>query len=87
MSIKRITEEEAKEYIPCSEDFTSHGIEKAQYFTLTPTNDGWEEVTYYTARNSAMYPLDPAAKRSEPQASGPPPNGSLTAHKWLIDRS
>ena len=55
MSIKRITEEEAKEYIPCSEDFTSHGIEKAQYFTLTPTKDGWEDVTYYTARNSAMY--------------------------------
>ena len=29
MSMKRITDEEAKEYIPCSEDFTSHGIEKA----------------------------------------------------------
>ena len=55
MSMKRITDEEAKEYIPCTEDFTSHGIEKAQYFTLTPANDGWEDVTYYTARNSAMY--------------------------------
>jgi hypothetical protein len=55
--MERITTEEAKKYIACSEDFSSHGIEKAQYFTLTPTNDGWEDVTYYTARSSAMYVL------------------------------
>ena len=53
----RITKNEAKQYISCDEDFTSQGIENAKYFTLTPSSlgDGWEDVTYYTARSSAMY--------------------------------
>ena len=53
----RITKNEAKQYISCGEDFTSHGIENAKYFTLTPSplGDGWEDVTYYTARSSAIY--------------------------------
>ena len=47
----RITKNEAKQYISCDEDFTSHGIVNAKYFTLTPSSlgDGWEDVTYYTA--------------------------------------
>ena len=55
--MNRITELETKQYIPCDEDFTSHGIVNAKYFTLTPSalGDGWEDVTYYTARSSAMY--------------------------------
>ena len=55
--MNRITELEAKQYIPCDEDFTSHGIVNTKYFTLTPSalGDGWEDVTYYTARSSAMY--------------------------------
>ena len=55
--MKRITVEEAKQYIPCEEDFTSKGIEKALYFTLTPSpkGDGWEDVTYYTARSTSTY--------------------------------
>ena len=53
--MERITIEEAQNYIACNDDFTSNGIENAQYFTLTPTEDGWEDVTYYTARSSAMY--------------------------------
>ncbi len=55
--MKRITVEEAQEYIPCKEDFTSKGIEKAEYFTLTPSSkgDGWDDVTYYTARKANMY--------------------------------
>ena len=55
--MERITIEEAKQYIPCNEDFTSKGIEKALYFTLTPSSkgDGWEDVTYYTARKTNMY--------------------------------
>lgn len=53
--MKRITLEEAKNYISCEDDFTSQGIDKAAYFTLTPSEDGWEKVTYYTARSSAMY--------------------------------
>ena len=53
----RITNNEAKQYISCNEDFTSHGIENAKYFTLTPSSRGgtWEDVTYYTARSTAMY--------------------------------
>ena len=55
MAITRITEEEAQQYIPCSEDFTSKGIENAQFFTFTPIEDGWDKVTYYTARKYNMY--------------------------------
>ena len=53
----RIDDKKAEELIACREDFTSDGIENAVYFTLTPSSkgDGWEDVTYYTARNSAMY--------------------------------
>ena len=51
----RITIEEAQNYIACKDDFTSNGIENAAYFTLTPMEDGWEDVTYYTARSSDMY--------------------------------
>jgi hypothetical protein len=55
--MKRITIEEAKNFIACNEDYTSNGIENAQFFTLTPSSKGddWEDITYYTARSSAMY--------------------------------
>jgi len=53
--MKRITIEEASQYIPCEEDYTSKGIENAAFFTLTPSDDGWEKVTYYTARKLNMY--------------------------------
>ena len=55
--MKRITVEEAEQFIPCEDDFTSKGIKNAQYFTLTPSDrgEGWETVTYYTKRSSAMY--------------------------------
>ena len=53
--MKRITVEEAQQYIACNDDFTSKGIENAEYFTLIPSSDGWEDVTYYTARSSTMY--------------------------------
>ena len=55
--MKRITIEESKDFIACNEDFTSNGIENAQFFTLTPSSkgDNWEDITYYTARSSAMY--------------------------------
>lgn len=54
--MKRISIEEAKQYIPCKDDFTSEGIENAKYFTLTPSKkEGWEDVTYYTARKSTLY--------------------------------
>lgn len=53
--MKRITVKEASQYIPCEEDYTSKGIENAAFFTLTPSDDGWEKVTYYTARKLNMY--------------------------------
>ena len=53
--MKRITIEEAKKYIPCEEDYISKDGGKAEYFTLTPLDDGWEKVTYYTARKLSMY--------------------------------
>ena len=55
--MQRINVEKAVQFIPCRDDFTSHGIENAEYFTLTPSpkGDGWEDVTYYTKRPVAMY--------------------------------
>ena len=55
--MNKITIEEAKQFISCDDDFTSHGIENAEYFTLTPSSkgDGWEDITYYTARSTTMY--------------------------------
>mgnify|MGYP003680153973 FL=1 len=55
--MKRITIEETNQFISCDDDFTSHGIENAEYFTLTPSSkgDGWEDITYYTARSTTMY--------------------------------
>jgi len=57
MNLQKITPEEAKQYISCKDDFTSNGIEKAAFFTLTPSakGDGWDDVTYYTARKNNMY--------------------------------
>lgn len=55
MAITRITEKEAQQYIPCNEDFTSKGVENASFFTLTSMGDGWDKVTYYTARKYNMY--------------------------------
>jgi hypothetical protein len=54
--MKRISVKEAQQYISCKNDFTSDGIENAQYFTLSPSKkEGWEDVTYYTARKSTLY--------------------------------
>ena len=55
--MKRISIEEAKQYIPCEEDFTSNGVENASFFTLTPSSKGGgcEDVTYYTARKTNIY--------------------------------
>lgn len=53
--MERISIEEAEKYIPCVDDFTSNGIENAAFFTLTPLEDGWDKVTYYTARKINMY--------------------------------
>ena len=53
-SLKRISPEEAENYISCNEDQLNT---PASFFTLTPSNslfysseEGWEDVTYYTNR-------------------------------------
>jgi hypothetical protein len=55
--MKRISLEQAKQFIPLEEDFTNKTVQDCPYFTLTPSpkGDGWETVTYYTARNIDMY--------------------------------
>ena len=55
MRLTRITLEEAKQYVSCQDDFSSDGIENAEFFTLTPKEDGWETVTYYTPRKINIY--------------------------------
>ena len=47
MGIKSITPEEAEQYISLEDD--QLGL-PAAYFTLTPLEDGWDKVTYYTNR-------------------------------------
>ena len=58
MSLKRISIEEAQQFIKVSDDFT--GADPS-YFTLTPSTgtqytaeDGWESVTYYTNRSRTL---------------------------------
>jgi hypothetical protein len=52
--IKRITPQEASNYIPVTEDFTNSD---AAFFTLTPCpiDPEWDDVTYYTARKKDLY--------------------------------
>ena len=55
MKLEQLTLEEAKQYVSCQDDFSSDGIENASFFTLTPEEDGWEIVTYYTPRKITIY--------------------------------
>jgi len=58
MSIKRITQKEAEDFIKVTEDYTGAS---AHYFTLTPSTnsqypaeEGWDDVTYYTNRSKTL---------------------------------
>jgi hypothetical protein len=51
VKINRITPVLAQEFISCDEDQLNT---PAHYFTLTPLEDGWEKVTYYTNRRSSV---------------------------------
>jgi hypothetical protein len=54
--LKQITEGEAIQYIKCEDDFAER---EAVYYTLTPNLkpgwEGWENVTYYTAKKKTEY--------------------------------
>jgi hypothetical protein len=55
--MKRITEQEAKQYFPLSENYGNTGVENAAFFTITPSDrgEGWENVTYYTEKKYGLY--------------------------------
>ena len=55
--MERITLEHAKQFISLDDDFTNKTVQDCPHFTLTPSpkGDGWETVTYYTARKLDMY--------------------------------
>ena len=59
--MKRITEQEALQYISVKDDYTEQGLAGAAYYTITPSKnpeqakEGWESVTYYTARKRNIY--------------------------------
>jgi hypothetical protein len=50
--MERLTEEEAKEFIPCSEDYSNN---PPAYFTIKTSSDGWDELTYYTCKKRGLY--------------------------------
>ena len=50
--MKRITQQESKQFIPCSEDYANN---PPAYFTITETNDGWDEITYYTCKKRGLF--------------------------------
>ena len=55
--MKRITEIEAKQFIPLAENYGNTGVENAAFFTIIPSEkgDGWENVTYYTEKKYGLY--------------------------------
>ena len=55
--MKRITELESKQFIPLKENYNDTSVSSASTFTITPSDrgDGWEDVTYFTARKRNMF--------------------------------
>jgi hypothetical protein len=55
--MKRLTNIEAKTFIPLKENYGNTGIENAAFFTITPSErgEGWEDVTYYTEKKYGLY--------------------------------
>jgi len=53
--LTRITPEEAEQYIPLKEDYTGITVDRCLYYTITPSEDGWDIVTYFTGRRRAKY--------------------------------
>ena len=51
--LKRIKVEESEKYISAEEDFQNNFL---SLYTLTSTDDGWEQVTYFTKRTKKPIP-------------------------------
>tara|TARA_R100000900_G_scaffold55003_2_gene44458 strand:- start:439 stop:894 length:456 start_codon:yes stop_codon:yes gene_type:complete len=50
--IERLTLEETKKYLNKEEDFTDAPI---RFYSITPDENGWEKVDYYTGRMKNIY--------------------------------
>ena len=50
-SFKRISLEEAEQYIPLSEDYTGITVDKCPYYTSHTDTEGWDNIQYYTERS------------------------------------
>lgn len=50
--MERITQEEARQYIPCSEDYSNN---PPTYFTIETDEDGWDKITYYTGKKRGLF--------------------------------
>jgi hypothetical protein len=50
--MERLTIEESKQYIPCSEDYQNN---PPAYFTVKVKDDGWDELTYYTNKKRGLF--------------------------------
>ena len=55
--MKRLTDIEAKQFIPLKENYGNTGLENAAFYTITPSErgEGWEDVTYYTEKKYGLY--------------------------------
>ena len=60
--MKRITSEQSRFYVPLDIENDKYALQKAKAFTCTPTEDGWEDVTYF---GEAI--LDPTGSVRKPQ--------------------
>ena len=54
-SFKRISLEEAEQYIPLSEDYTGITVDKCPYYTSHTDADGWDNIQYFTGRKRNRY--------------------------------
>lgn len=53
MGTRYITEEQARQFISAEDDFT--GATDFPFYTRTLDGDGWDTVTYYTARKKTAF--------------------------------
>ena len=60
--MKRITSEQSRFYVPLDIANDKYALQRAKGFTVTPTEDGWDDVTYF---GEAI--LDPTGSVRKPQ--------------------
>ena len=52
--LKKLTVEEAQAFIPVSME-NSDELENAYFYTMVPLGNGWDEINYYTNRNTQTW--------------------------------